>query len=133
VATAVPPQVASSHGAIRCSKVGKWNSSAYRPVSSVPSQSPTTTPSAQADGDDQQHQLQVVQAIAGFGIAERLQRRDLLALRRHQARDDDVEEERGDGQEDGRQHGPEDALLLDLAVEHRVRGLMLAAVRLRPP
>ena len=122
----------SSHGAMRCSKRGKWKNSAYRPVSIVPSQSPSSTPSTSPTATISQHQLQVVQRDRAVGVAERLQRGDLLALRRHQARHHHVEQEGRDAEEDRRQHGAQHALLLDLVVEHRVRGLLVAAVRVAP-
>ncbi len=64
----------------------------------------------------------------GTGVAERLECRHLLALRSHQARDDDIEQEGRNREENGRQHGAQHPLLLDLVVEHGVRGLVGAAV-----
>ena len=86
----------------------------------------------QPTGHDEQHQLQVVAGDLPVGVAHRLQRGDLLALRRHQARHHHVEQKGRHRQEDHRQHGAQHPLLLDLVVEHRVRGLLCTAVRLAP-
>ena len=62
-----------------------------------------------------------------IGIAQRLERSDLLALRGHQAREHHMQQKSRHGQKDGGQQGAHHALLLDLVVEHGVRCLVLAA------
>jgi len=68
-------------------------------------------------------------------VAERLQHRDLIALCGDQARQDDVEQEGGDGEEDGRQNGAEDLVLGDLVGQEAVRDppRMLSSVDLPLP
>ena len=82
-----------------------------------------------AEGDDDEHQLEVMRGDGAVRIAQRLQRRDLLALRGDEARDDDVEQEGRHAEKDRRQHGAQHLLFLDLVGEHCVRRLVFTAVR----
>src|SRR5690606_34105637 len=100
----------------------------------------TAEPDTEAESDrhDDQHQLQVVGGDARVGIAKRLEGGDLFALGGDEARDHDVEQEGRHAEEDRRQYRAEDLLLPDLAIEDRMRNLVLAtvglahAVRLQP-
>ncbi len=90
-------------------------------------------PQQPADAHDDQHHLQVVEGDGRVRVAQGLQRGDLLSLRGDQPGDDHVEQERRDTEEDRWQQRAQHALLLDLVVEHRVRGLVGAAMRLPAP
>ena len=90
---------------------------------------PEGQPQQPATGGHRRDQLEVVQGDDAVGIAERLERGDLLALRRHQPRRDHVQQEGGHREEDRGQHRAQHLLLADLVVQHRVRHLVVAAVR----
>ena len=82
-----------------------------------------------AAGDHGGDQLEVVQGDGAVGVAQRLERRDLLALGRDQPRRDHMQQEGGHRQEDRGQHRAQHLLLADLVVQHGVRHLVVAAVR----
>ncbi len=92
-------------------------------------------PVAQPDADrhaeqhDHRGELQVVPGDGEVVVAERLQRRDLAALRVHLPVQHHVEDERRHQQEDRRQHGAEHALLADFLRQDLVRHLVLASHR----
>ena len=88
-----------------------------------PSHAPSATPTTAPASADDQAQLHVVPADLAVRVAERLERGDLLALHRHDAREDHVQEERRDGEEDDRQDEPDALQLRQLVVEIPVRHL----------
>ena len=72
---------------------GKRKISAYRPISPTPSHLPSASPSSAAAAHHRRDQLEVVQGDGAVRVAERLERGDLLALRRDQPRRDHVQQE----------------------------------------
>ena len=81
-----------------------------------------------AEQHDHQHELQVVQPDSAVGVAQRLQHRDLPALRADLPRQHDVQQEHRDAQEHARQHQPEHAHFGDLLRDRLVRRLLGATV-----
>ena len=93
----------------------------------MPQQVAQAEPERAASEEDDAHELDEVERDLAVAIADRLQRRDLPTLERERAREDDVDEERGDREEDG---GCDDRVrreLQELAFEHVVRDLAIAA------
>ncbi len=81
-----------------------------------------------ADADDQQHQLDVMQPDREIAVTEGLERGDLLALQTDQAADDDVEQKRGDAEKNHRENGGGGLLLFQLLGQEAARQLVLARV-----
>ena len=92
---------------------------------STPRPQPKTTPRAQIASANSQ----VVRGELARAVAERLERRDLLALRADDARQEHVQEERGDAEEDDRQRPRHLLELPDLLVDELGRRLIGAAHR----
>ena len=65
-------------------------------------------------------------------IAERLQQTDIVSLRAHQSRQDDMNEKCGNAQENGRHEYPGNAVLGYFIGEESVRNLICTAVRSQP-
>ena len=80
-----------------------------------------------AEGDDEQHQFQVVHADDPVVITECLQGGHLFALGGDLPAQHDVEQKARHRQEDARQHRSEHTLLFDLRIQDHVRHLPVAA------
>jgi hypothetical protein len=85
-----------------------------------------------ADRRDDERHLEIVTPDREARVAERLQRRDLLALGAHQAREDNVEDERRRREEDRRRHERHCAQVAELVRDELVRRLVVASVRALP-
>ena len=92
-----------------------------------------STPRTHAEDDaeraDRERELEVVRRELARPVAERLQRRDLLALRPDDAREEHVQEERGDAEEDDGERPRDFVELADLLVDQPARWLVGAAHR----
>ena len=100
-----------------------------------PGQSPAQPqPGDRADGDphqrDDQDHLGVMGADGPIGIAERLEKTHLLALKRDEPRQDHVDQKGRDEQEDRRDHHRHGAQLRQLGVEKGIGRLVLALIGL---
>ncbi len=84
-----------------------------------------------ADRHDDDDLQQVMRGDRAVAVAKRLQCRDLLALRPHQARDHHVQQERGHAQEDGGNDVADRAVLRELGGDDALGGLFRPAVRAR--
>ena len=93
-----------------------------------PSQAPSASPGRTPTPTISKHQLRVVQADLEAAVAEGLQHRDLLALRRHQAPITTFSRKRRHAEEDRREQPRHDLQLVELLVEEPVRELQVAAV-----
>ena len=118
---------------MRKASTGNRKNVVYCAVIRVPSQVPSATPASAPTSTMSGHHREVVQRERPVGVAERLQGGDLLALRGDEPPQDDVQEERGHAEEDRRDRGRHDALLLDLVVEKTVRGLLVPSVGAEAP
>jgi hypothetical protein len=86
-------------------------------------------PDRGAEQHDDRGELEVVPGDHAVVVAERLQRRDLPALRVHLPVQHDVQDERRDKEKDRRQYEAEYPLLVDLLRHDLVRDLVLASHR----
>ncbi len=81
------------------------------------------------DGDDDDDEFQIMRGDGSGRESQRLQRRDLLALRGHQATERHVEQKCGNAEEDVRDRRRHDLLLRQLVGEEAMRGLVAARDR----
>ena len=81
---------------------------------------PSAAPSTEPASTHTSAQFEVVHPDVERRVSEGLQHGDLLALRRHQAGQHDVEQERRHAQEDCRHDRAEDAVLADLVRQEAV-------------